>query len=166
MAKPTVDTAFLRVQFTPFCDAEGVELVDARLVSDGDGPVLRVLIDVPQAETLPPGVGGVSLEHCTRVSRAISVWLDGHEDVVSSAFRLEVSSPGVERPLVLLNDFERFRNRDVRITLSAPIGQKKKTLTGQLLGVRDQTVILRDEQGEEHTLPHGQISKAHLVFRF
>jgi ribosome maturation factor RimP len=166
MSKRSVDAAQFRTYFAPLCDAEAVELVDARLTTDSDGAVLRVLIDVPNAETLPPGSGGVTLDHCTRVSRALSAWLDEHEDLIPGTFRLEVSSPGVERPLVLLSDFERFKNRDVRIQLRAPVGQRKKTVSGHLLGVRDADIVLRDEHGEELTLPHAEVSRAQLVYRF
>jgi ribosome maturation factor RimP len=166
MAKRSVDSAQLRTVLTPLCDAEAVELVDARLTTYSDGAVLRVLIDVLNAEQIQPGQGGVTLDQCTRVSRAVSAWLDAHEDLIDGTFRLEVSSPGVERPLVLLHDFARFANREARITLRAPVGQRKKTVSGLLLGIRDDNVVVRDEQGEELLVPYSEISRAQLVFRF
>ena len=116
MPKTHVEIETLEKLVAPVCASEGVELVDLRLVPDG-GLVLRVLIDVPNAETLPPGVGGVTLENCTRVSRALSPVLDddAHADLLPSHYRLEVSSPGIERPLVKPRDFERFAGRKAHV---------------------------------------------------
>jgi ribosome maturation factor RimP len=98
MPKTLVDLETLETLVAPVCDAQGVELVDLRYQAEQGGPVLRVLIDVRDAEKLPPGVGGVTLDDCTRVSRALNPVLDSHDELVSGSYRLEVSSPGIERP--------------------------------------------------------------------
>ncbi len=89
MPKTQVELQTLEDLVAPVCANEGVELVDVRLVPEG-GLVLRVLIDVPNAETLPQGVGGVTLEDCTRVSRALSALLDddAHADLLPTHYRL------------------------------------------------------------------------------
>jgi len=146
MPKTHVEIETLEKLVAPVCASEGVELVDLSLVPDG-GLVLRVLIDVPDAETLPPGVGGVTLENCTRVSRALSPVLDddAHVDLLPTHYRLEVSSPGIERPLVKPRDFERFAGRKAHVQTRRHVNDRKN-FTGVLVGLRDGLVILRDDQ--------------------
>ena len=125
--------------------------------------VIRVIIDreVPGVE-----VGsGVSLEDCTGVSRDVSTTLDVHEDLISSgAYRLEVSSPGLERPLVKLADFERFSGREVNVRTQTPIEQQRR-FRGKLLRVVGQSIEL-DQDGKVLLIPHGDIARANLVYRF
>ena len=147
----------------PICRAHGVELVDVRYLREPKGAVIRVIIDreVPTVE-----VGsGVSLEDCTGVSRDVSTALDVHEDFLPSAgYRLEVSSPGLERPLVKLTDFERFSGREVKVRTRIPI-QKQRRFRGRLLRVVDQSIEL-DQDGKVLLIPHADIAQANLVYRF
>ena len=147
----------------PICRAHGVELVDVRYLREPKGAVIRVIIDrdVPGVE-----VGsGVSLEDCTAVSRDVSTSLDVHEDLFpSSEFRLEVSSPGLERPLVKLADFERFSGREVKLKTQIPI-ERQRRFHGKLLRVVDQSIEL-DQDGKILLIPHGEIAQANLVYRF
>ena len=149
----------------PICRAHGVELVDLRCLREPAGMVLRVIIDreVPGVE-----VGsGVSLEDCTGVSRDVSTTLDVHEDLIPSAlgaYRLEVSSPGLERPLVKLADFERFSGREVNVRTQTPIEQQRR-FRGKLLRVVGQSIEL-DQDGKVLLIPHGDIAQANLVYRF
>jgi ribosome maturation factor RimP len=148
------------------CAGHGLELVCVQFGPEPEGTVLRVLIELPNAETLPKGVG-VTLEDCTRVSRDLSAKLDEHEDMIEGTYRLEVSSAGVERPLVKPRDFERYAGREVKLSTKTPIDQRKN-FTGTLLGLRDQQILLRTDakQGAELHIPLPDIAKAHLVFRF
>jgi ribosome maturation factor RimP len=147
----------------PICRAHGVELVDVRYLREPRGAVIRVVIDrdVPGME-----VGsGVSLEDCTAVSRDVSTSLDVHEDLLpSGAFRLEVSSPGLERPLVKLADFERFSGREVKLRTQTPI-ERQRRFHGKLLRVVDQSIEL-DQDGKVLLIPHAAIAQANLVYRF
>jgi ribosome maturation factor RimP len=142
-----------------------VELVDLRCLREPAGMVIRVIIDreVPGVE-----VGsGVSLEDCTGVSRDVSTTLDVHEDLIPSAlgaYRLEVSSPGLERPLVKLADFERFSGREVNVRTQTPIEQQRR-FRGKLLRVVGQSIEL-DQDGKVLLIPHGDIAQANLVYRF
>ena len=105
----TSQTALLAV-IEPVCQAHGVELVDASFVREPGGAILRVLIDRARGEgpSEVPG-SGVSLADCQGVSRDLSVALDVHQDVTPSGrYRLEVGSPGLDRPLVKRSDFEPF----------------------------------------------------------
>ncbi len=164
MPKSLVDPAQLEALIAPVCRAEGVELVDVRLAAEPGGQVLRVLIELPGAEQLPAGAG-VTLEDCARVSRALSQALDRDEDVIPGHYRLEVGSPGVERPLVKPLDFERYAGREVRVS-TKQARQGRKNFVGTLAGLRGDQVVLRDAQGDELALPLGEVEKARLVFRF
>lgn len=164
MPKALANLAALEVILAPVCLAQGVELVAVHFGAEAGGPVLRVLIELPDAESLPKGVG-VTLDDCTRVSREVSRVLDDHESLIPGTYRLEVSSPGVERPLVKPRDYERYAGREVKVGTRTPIAERKN-FTGTLLGLRDDHVRLRVERGEELDIPIREIAKAHLVFRF
>ncbi len=147
----------------PICSAHAVELVDVRYLREPGGAVIRVIIDrgVPGVE-----VGsGVSLEDCTAVSRDVSTALDVHDDILpSGGYRLEVSSPGLERPLVKLSDFERFSGREVKVRTRTAIHEQRR-FRGKLLRVVDHSIEL-DQDGKVFQIPHEEIAKAHLVYRF
>lgn len=147
----------------PICRAHGVDLVDVRHLRGPGGAVIRVIIDRDA-----PGVdvgSGVSLEDCTAVSRDVSATLDVHDDIIpSGAYRLEVSSPGLERPLVKLRDFERFAGHEVKVRTRAGI-EGRRRFRGTLLGVVDEDIQLEQEGGVVR-IPHEDIAQAHLVYRF
>jgi len=147
----------------PICRAHGVDLVDVRYQPERGGAVIRVIID---RDLLGQEDGsGVSLDDCTRVSRDISTTLDLHEDVLPlGAYRLEVSSPGLERPLVKLADFERFRGREIKLRTRTAI-ERQRRFHGRLLGVVDRAIEL-DQKGTILLIPHDDIAQAHLVYRF
>ena len=106
-----------------------------------------------------------SLEDCTAVSRDASTALDVHEDLLpAGGYRLEVSSPGLERPLVKLTDFERFAGHEVKVKTRTPI-DKQRRFRGRLRGVVDQSIELEDGDKVVH-IPHGDIAQANLVYRF
>jgi ribosome maturation factor RimP len=147
----------------PICRAHGVELVDVRYLREPGGAVIRVIID-REAPGLDVG-SGVSLEDCTAVSRDVSASLDVHDDVLpQGGYRLEVSSPGLERPLVKLADFQRFSGREVKVRTRSPIGRQRR-FHGKLLGVVDQSIEL-DQDGQVLLIPHEEIARANLVYRF
>lgn len=148
----------------PVCAAHGVELVDIRYLREPGGAVLRVLIDVIGSENLPPVAGArVSVEHCTNVSRDLSTALDVH-DLFNTSYRLEVGSPGIERPLVKDTDFERFANREVRISTQVPVGDRRK-FQGKLLGHEAGWVEI-EQDGAKVRIPIDQIVKANVVHKF
>jgi len=108
----------------PLCDGEGVELVHVEYVREPGGRKLRLYIDKP---------GGVKLDDCVILSRELSALLDISlvDDV--GAYNLEVSSPGSDRPLVNLSDFERFKDSKVKIKTSNLI-DGRKNFKGTLIG--------------------------------
>jgi len=147
----------------PICSAHGVELVDVRCLREPAGMLIRVIIDrdVPDVEL----GSGVSLEDCTGVSRDVSTALDVHDDLMpSGGYRLEVSSPGLERPLVKLSDFERFSGREVKVRTQTPI-ERQRRFRGKLLRVVEESIEL-DHDGKVLLIPHADIAEANLVYRF
>ena len=142
----------------------GYELVDVRWGGSGRRPMLKLRIDRPDSG---PGEG-VTVDDCAKVSRALEAWLDEHEEL-SDRYVLEVSSPGVDRPLVRARDFERFRGERVAVKGKEMLLGKATRLEGELLGLVDgdteaEAVLLRLPDGEEVRIPRAEIRKAHLVF--
>lgn len=115
----------------PLAADRGLELVDVQFRREGHGWVLRIFIDREE---------GVTIDDCAGVSRAISAWLDV-EDLIEYAYHLEVSSPGLERPLKKREDFERFCGRKARIKLQEPL-DGQLVFTGILERVEDDQVVL------------------------
>lgn len=153
----------------PVCRARGVELVDVQWTADRGGPVLRVLIDRerPDMEYGQPG-SGVSIDDCQGVSRDLSTALDVHEKVVPSGrYRLEVSSPGLDRPLTKRRDYERFAGREIKIQTRSPLPgtPDRKKVQGVLTGL-DGDVVRIEEGSTKWDVPFAEIVKANLVFRF
>ena len=147
----------------PICRANGVELVDVRYQRERGGAVIRVIIDRERWDREEGS--GVSLDDCTAVSRDASTLLDVHEhELPSGAYRLEVSSPGLERPLVKLSDFQRFSGREVSVRTRTPI-ERRRRFRGTLLGVRDREIEI-DQDGQAVRIPHADIAQANLVYRF
>ncbi len=135
----------------PAVAASGYELVGAEYLPQGRHSVLRVYIDSEE---------GVSVDDCARASHQISGALD-IEDPIKGEYVLEVSSPGLDRPLFNLAQFERFAGRRVRLLLGMPREGRRK-LSGRLGGVRDGKIVLESE-GEEILLVPEEIDKARLV---
>ena len=144
--------ATVRELVEPTASRMGVDLVAVEFAAGGAGQVLRLSIDRPLAE------GGVTAQLCAQVSRAVEPLLDA-SDPVSGAYTLEVSSPGLERPVQRISDFERFAGFRIRVRLEA--GPPRRRYTGELVGIRgDDVVVLVD--GEEHAFHVDTIERAHL----
>lgn len=129
----------------------GMELVEVQYRREGHGWVLRFFIDKE---------GGITIDDCAAVSRQISAYLEV-EDLVSHAYHLEVSSPGLERPLKKRTDYLRYVDRLVRIKLREPLGEQR-VLVGALLGLEGDVVLLALE-GETIRIEMENIAKARLT---
>jgi ribosome maturation factor RimP len=150
----------LRALIGPVCAAHGLELCDARFVTD-HGPVLRVLIERPND---PSGGAGVSLADCQAVSRDLSTVLDVEDaSLPHGRYRLEVGSPGLDRPLFSQRDYERFAGREINVRTSRPVDGRRR-FSGVLRGL-DGDGIKLDVGGQELVVPLTEIEKANLVFR-
>jgi ribosome maturation factor RimP len=147
-------------------DAMGFEMVELERAGDRRRPILRLSIDRPDSE---PGKPGVSLDDCVAVSRALEPWLDSVEELPDT-YVLEVSSPGVERPLVRRRDWDRFAGQPVALKGKAVLAGRARRLEGTLLGVRPgeggEAAALRLEDGAEVEIPLDQIDRANLVYRW
>lgn len=129
----------------------GYELVGVEYIKNGQHTVLRIYIDAEK---------GISIEDCERVSHQVSGVLEV-EDPISSAYSLEVSSPGFDRPLFKARDFERFVGSEAKIAMKLPI-QGRRNFKGILQGF-DEGEILILVDGEEYALPLSKLAKARLV---
>lgn len=142
----------------PLLDSLGIELVDIEYRKEGQGMVLRLYIDKP---------GGVMLDDCADVSRELSEILDV-EDIVHAHYNLEVSSPGLNRPLKKEADFQRYIGRMVKIRtfemLSDDAGNKRKTFFGELLAFSGGIACMRLAEGQSASIPFDKIAKANLEF--
>ena len=143
--------------------ALGFELVDVRWGGSARRPALRVRIDRPDST---PG-HGVTVDECATVSRGLEPWLDGSEQL-PERYVLEVSSPGVDRPLLRDRDFRRFRGETVALKGHDVLAGRARRLEGELLGLDEgdgaQVVRLRLPDGDEVRIPRGDIAGANLVF--
>jgi len=146
----------------PICARIGVELVEVRLLTEHGEKLARIVIDRERSDGLPGS--SVTLDDCQELSRSLGVILDEQPDLVPGAFRLEVSSPGLERPLVKQADFERFAGREAKIKTYEPI-EKQRTFEGKLLGVEAAHVRI-ECSGRVRLVPLEGIAKANLVHRF
>ena len=136
-------------------EAMGYELVGVELFRKGaSGLVLRVYID---------SENGITLDDCGAVSHQLSGVLDV-EDPISENYDLEISSPGLDRPLFELAHFERFKGQTARLKLLAPMDGRKK-LEGMLAGTEGDTVLL-DAAGEMFRIPFELIDTARLLPEF
>jgi ribosome maturation factor RimP len=108
-----------------------------------------------------PDTRQLDLADCETISRRLSDWLDSN-DPIEGGYRLEVSSPGIDRPLTRLRDFADWTGYDARISLREPRGDRKQ-FSGVLEGLDGEKVKLTDKSGQEHVLPFSDISSAKLL---
>jgi ribosome maturation factor RimP len=147
--------------------SHGLEVWDIVSRRETQGPVVRVFIDRPgPAATAEESV---SIEDCELVNREIGTILDV-EDPVPSAYTLEVSSPGLDRPLRGENDYRRFAGRLAKIVVSEAV-DNQKAFEGRLRGVEDgaalgSIVLLEGPKGRMHRLPMRLIARARLEVEF
>lgn len=135
----------------PILKGEGLELVEVEFRRERAGWVLRIYIDRRG--------GGVTLGDCVRVSRELGELLDV-EDFIPYSYHLEVSSPGVNRPLRKPEDFERFKGEWARLRLTEPV-EGRKNIRGRIMGCEEDRVLLFCE-GKLFEVPFDRISKANL----
>ena len=141
----------LRELIEPAVTALGYELVGVEFTHGKTG-VLRVYIDHPE---------GIGVDDCEAVSHQVSGILDV-EDPIRGRYTLEVSSPGLDRPLYRARDFERFAGSEVNLRLLAPLEGRRK-FTGVLNGMRDGRVVLQMNDDEELVVALDEIDQARLV---
>ena len=150
----------LRALAGAVCSAHGVEMVDARFHSAAGGPILKVLLERASQQA---DESGISLADCQAVSRDLSTALDVEaEKLPRGAYRLEVGSPGLDRPLFRLEEYVRFAGKTVKLQTRRPVSGRRR-FRGRLLGAAGTDVRI-DQDGQEWVIPHAEITKANLVY--
>lgn len=140
----------------PVAEAAGYEIVRLRLMGGAERRRLQVMAERSVD-------GDMNVEDCARLSRALSEVLEP-ADPISGEYVLEVSSPGVDRPLTRLKDFDAYEGLEARIELDR-LAEGRKRFKGVLAGVEDDATVAIDLEGEEHTalVPFAWITDAKLV---
>ena len=139
----------------PIVEENQVELVDVEFVKEGQNWYLRIYIDKD---------GGVTIDDCEIVSRAIEKVID-EKDPIEQAFILEVSSPGIDRPLKKETDFVKYAGEIVDIKLYKAI-EKQKEFQGKLKGLEGTTVTITDDDGKEVSFERKDIASIRLAVLF
>lgn len=143
--------ARFRTLAEPILGDLGLELVDAEFRREAHGWVLRLYMDGP---------GGVTLDHCQRVSEELGDHLDV-EDFIGYPYHLEVSSPGLDRPLTRDQDFVRFAGQAARLSTREAL-QGRRNFRGRLAGLQDGAVLLDLPDGQRVLIPRDLILRARL----
>lgn len=133
----------------------GYECVGIERVVENQRHILRIYID---------SIGGISLGDCEAVSKKVSHFLDENALIPEQRYYLEVSSPGIERPLFSLEDFKRFSGKRAFVRLRKREGEKSsRAYQGRIHGVKEKSVILLLDDGTEVQLEIDSVAKAHLL---
>jgi len=153
------DIAALEEMIGPAAEAEGLALVRVKMIGGTGDPTLQVMAEDPRTRQL-------TLEDCARLSRRLSDLLDAAEaegrDPIPHAYRLEVSSPGIDRPLTRLKDFDHWTGHEARVVLAEKL-DGRKVFTGPILGTEGDTVLVEVPVQGAMGLPFAAIQSAKLV---
>lgn len=150
----TASQSALKAMIAPVVEAMGCELWGIEYLSQGRHATLRIYLEKE---------GGVQLDDCEKVSRQVSAVLDV-EDPIAGEYTLEVSSPGMARPLYTLAQFARFVGEKVELRLRVPLDGRRK-YAGQIVGVEGDEVVVRVDN-EEILFTVDSIEKANIVPQF
>ncbi|WP_174292992.1 ribosome maturation protein RimP [Sphingomonas bacterium] len=153
------DIAVLTQLIEPEATALGFDLVRVRLFGRGDDQTLQVMAERPDTRQL-------TIDDCADLSRRVSDLLDAAEeagrDPIDGAYRLEVSSPGIDRPLTRLGDFADWAGHEARIVLAAPVDGRKQ-LTGDLAGLDGDLIAIDVRKHQRMTVRFDQVADAKLL---
>lgn len=136
-------------------DAANLELVHVEIAGTERKPTVRIFIDKP---------GGVTIEDCSDVSLRVGKDLD-EEDFIPSAYTLEVSSPGLERGLYKLKDFQKFTGQTAKVKTGEAIGGQKN-FSGKIVAVENEEIIFEDKTNGMVNIPYSTVKKANLEVDF
>ena len=143
----------LETLLTPVIEDLGYELWACEMISQGKYSLLRIYIDKPE---------GINIDDCERVSHEVSVLLDVQAPITSQ-YTLEVSSPGLDRPLFKKAHFQRFVGSEIYVQVRQPIERRRK-FSGELIRVSDADEIIIRDKDVERTMQITDIVKAHLIY--
>ena len=148
------DIAGLERLIEPEVKHLGYDLVRVMMIGGTSDPTLQVMAERHDTRQL-------DLSDCEKISRRLSELLD-LADPIDGSYRLEVSSPGIDRPLTRLRDYGDWKGYDARLTLAEPHDGRKQ-FTGELRGLEGELVLIRTKNDESHALPFSEISSAKLL---
>jgi ribosome maturation factor RimP len=163
----------LRATAERVAQSYGLEIFDVQLRREAIGTVLRVIIDRPDRGVPEAFEDAVGIDECQRVSHDLSALLDVEPDIeheleaagaLAQNYTLEVSSPGLDRPLRHEADYRRFAGRLAKVVTTAPL-DGQSAFAGRILGVEDGVVIL-EEGRKRHRVPVAQIKRGQLAVEF
>ncbi len=149
----------------PEANALGFDLVRVKIfgkseAGDGEEPALQIMAERPDT-------GQLVIDDCAALSRRVSDRIDALEEVgenlIAGAYRLEVSSPGIDRPLTRPKDFVNWAGHEARVMLLSPVDGNRKTVQGDLIGITGETVSLQDRKSGKVEFPLADIHSAKLV---
>jgi ribosome maturation factor RimP len=153
------DIAAVRQLIEPEVEALGYGLVRVAMTGGGSDPTLQVMAERPDTRQL-------DLSDCEKISRRLSEMLDALEadgrDPIPGGYRLEVSSPGIDRPLTRLKDFDDWAGHEARVALVEPQDNRKQ-FSGTLAGTDADTIRIHGKDGQEYRVPFPAISSAKLL---
>ncbi|MBU0860240.1 MAG: ribosome maturation factor RimP [Alphaproteobacteria bacterium] len=132
----------------------GFTLVHVIMTSEDNSAILRVMAENPETKQL-------NIDDCAKLSRAVGTVLDV-EDIISGAYRLELSSPGIDRPLVREADFVEHAGFKAKVDIDPPLANGQKRFRGEIKGIEDDNLLLESEEGPV-ALPLYNIQKARLI---
>jgi ribosome maturation factor RimP len=148
--------------------SHGLDIFDVQLRREPIGMVLRVVIDRPATDRPESPEESVGIEECQRVSQDLSALLDVEDEfgepALNDQYTLEVSSPGLDRPLRGEADYRRFAGRLAKIVTTEPI-ERQSAFAGRIVGIEDGAVML-EEGRRTHRVPLALIKRAHLDVEF
>jgi ribosome maturation factor RimP len=148
------DIAAVAKQIEPEVKSLGFELVRVAMIGGTSDPTLQVMAERPDTRQL-------DLADCETISRRLSDWID-QNDPIDGSFRLEVSSPGIDRPLTRLKDFADWAGHEARVALAEPQGGRKQ-YSGAIEGVDGETVKILGKDGKSYAVPFSAIASAKLL---
>jgi ribosome maturation factor RimP len=148
------DVAGLSRLIEPEVNTLGYDLVRVAMIGGSSDPTLQVMAERRDTRQL-------DIADCERISRRLSDILD-LADPIAGSYRLEVSSPGIDRPLTRLKDYQDWNGHDARLTLAEPHAGRRN-FTGTLQGTEDEEILILAKDGQAHALPFSEIASAKLL---
>ena len=148
------DVAGLERLIGPEVKRLGYDLVRVAMIGGASDPTLQIMAERPDTRQL-------DLADCERISRDLSHILD-LSDPIEGSYRLEVSSPGIDRPLTRLRDYEDWAGYEARLHLAEP-HEGRKNFTGTLQGTEEEQILILAKDGQAHALPFSEIASAKLL---
>jgi ribosome maturation factor RimP len=152
----------IRAIATRVAASRGLDIWDVQSRRETTGHVVRVFLDRPGASATPEE--SVSIEDCEQINRELGTILDV-EDVLPWSYTLEVSSPGLDRPLRSVADYRRFAGRRAKVVVAEAV-DNQKAFEGRLRGVENDEVLLEASNGRLHRLPMRLITRGRLEVEF